>query len=128
MTSRDPKRTQQAKIAAFTRSSREPSGAAMTDKARRTFLDSFYEKTDPALPEAERRRQADAAFRAHMRSIAKRRGTVSRKAGDAAEAIAMIRAAAEEAADLIKAAAMQGIGDAIASAVDAEIAASADAV
>lgn len=38
----------------------------MTEQARRTFRDSFYENTDPALPEAERRRQAEAAYRLHM--------------------------------------------------------------
>lgn len=115
-------RSQQAKIAALTRSSREPSGAAMTERARRKFTDSFYEKTDPALPEAERRRQADAAYRAHMRSIARRPAVMRRKAGDAAEVIATIRAAAAEAADLIKAAAAEAITDALAEAVDNELA------
>lgn len=66
----DTPTTQRARIAALTRSAQEPSGAAMTEKARRTFRDSFYDATDPELPEAERRRQGEAAYRAHMRTIA----------------------------------------------------------
>jgi hypothetical protein len=68
----DTPRTQQAKLAALTRSASEPSGAAMTEKARATFRQSFYDATDPDLPEAERQRQAEAAYRAHMRKIARR--------------------------------------------------------
>lgn len=70
MPSQDLARSQQATIAALTRSSREPSGAAMTDGARSKFLARFYNDTDPALPEAERQRQARAALSAQMRKTA----------------------------------------------------------
>lgn len=59
-------RSQRARIAALTRVAQEPSGTAMTAKARSKFWQSFYDETDEQLPEAERVRQADAARRLHM--------------------------------------------------------------
>jgi hypothetical protein len=55
----------------------------MTEKARTTFRDSFYERTDPELPPEERRRQADAAYRLHMTRLA-RRAAAARSAAAAA--------------------------------------------
>jgi hypothetical protein len=66
MPSEDRERSQRARIAALTRVAQEPSGTAMTEKARSAFWQSFYDRTDPELPEAERVRQADAARRLHM--------------------------------------------------------------
>jgi len=97
MPSGDSARSQQARIAALTRSSREPSGAAMTSKSRKAFVEGFYDRTDPELPEDERRRQQRAALSAHMRAIAQRRrpGTTAARA-DAAD----IRRAVAELAEL----------------------------
>ena len=66
MPSDGKERSQRARIAALSRVAQEPSGTAMTDKARSAFWQSFYDRTDPELPEAERQRQADAARRLHM--------------------------------------------------------------
>lgn len=66
MPSDGKERSQRARIAALTRVAQEPSGTAMTEKARSKFWQSFYDQTDPGLPEAERVRQADAARRLHM--------------------------------------------------------------
>lgn len=66
MPSTATERSQRARIAALARVSQEPSGTAMTETARRTFRDSFYDKTDPELPHEERQRQAQAAYKLHM--------------------------------------------------------------
>lgn len=73
-------RSENARIAALTRSAREPSGTAMTAKARQTFWDSFETGhecarcapvvIDQTLPAAERRRQAAAARTVHYSRIA----------------------------------------------------------
>lgn len=90
-------RSQQARIAALTRSSQE-TGAAMTAAARSAFLDRFYRQTDENLPEEERQRQAQAALRAHMSRIRRgKRRTSTEIAADIAADIAGIRAVAEEA-------------------------------
>ncbi len=67
----DDPRIMVARIAEMAQLTRR-SGRAATEKGRRTFRESFYDATDPDLPENERQRQADAAYRTHMRSIAKR--------------------------------------------------------
>jgi len=92
-------RRENARIAALTRSAKEPSGTAMTAKARQTFWDSFERShecnvcprvdIDQSLPAAERQRQAAAARAAHYSRIARNAriaATVARaaKAPDAA--------------------------------------------
>jgi hypothetical protein len=72
MASANSERSQRARIAALARSAQEPSGTAMTEKARTTFWQRFYDQTDPQLPEAERQRQADAARRLHMTRLSHR--------------------------------------------------------
>jgi hypothetical protein len=72
MTSDAAERSQRARIAALTRVTQEPSGTAMTEKARSKFWQSFYDATDPSLPEAERQRQADAARRLHMTRLSQK--------------------------------------------------------
>jgi hypothetical protein len=123
MASTAAQRSSQATTAALIRSSREPSGAAMTAKARRSFMQSWYDRTDARLPEAERRRQADAAYRAHMRTIARRPHVIAQMTVAAAPAIAEIKAAAEEACSRISAAATLAIHDALADAADAHLSA-----
>jgi hypothetical protein len=81
-------RSQRATIAALARVAQEPSGTAMTDRARRTFRASFYESTDSSLPEAERQRQADAAYKLHMTRLS-HRAARSRKRAQAATAEAI---------------------------------------
>ena len=83
MPSKDTERSQRARIAALARSAQEPSGTAMTEKARSTFRDSFYEATDPELPEPERRRQADAAYRLHMTRLSHRAAKTRQRAAAA---------------------------------------------
>ena len=93
-------RSQRARIAALSRVKQEPSGTAMTDKARRTFRESFFDATDPELPEPERRRQADAAYRLHMTRIS-HRAALARKRR--AEAMREWRAAIPAEAEMIAA-------------------------
>jgi len=93
MPSEDRERSQRARIAALARVAREPSGTAMTDKARSAFRRSFYDQTDPGLPEADRQRQADAAYRLHMTRLSHRAALTRRREAEAARAAA--RAAAE---------------------------------
>lgn len=66
----------------------------MTEASRRAFWDKFYDATDPALPEKERQRQADAARRAHFARMGYRSAMARRRAREAADG------AAEAAADL----------------------------
>jgi hypothetical protein len=92
MPSPDPVRSQHARVAALARIAKEPSGAAMLVKANQAFRDSFYEATDEELPEKERQRQADAAYRLHMSrlalraSAARKRAAAERQAAREAEA------------------------------------------
>lgn len=76
-------RSAHAQVAALARVAQEPSGAAMTAKARRTFWESFYAATDPALPETERRRQAEAARRLHYVRLSQRAVRARRRAAGA---------------------------------------------
>lgn len=93
MPSADSERSQRARIAALARVAKEPSGTAMTDKARGKFWQSFYDATDPSLPEAERQRQAEAARRLHMTRLAQKASLKRRKAATAVSEA--IRAEAE---------------------------------
>jgi hypothetical protein len=58
-------RSQRARLAALTRWSKED-GQAQAEKANAGLRRKFYNETDRSLPEAERQRRADCAFRAHM--------------------------------------------------------------
>jgi hypothetical protein len=64
-------RSQRARIAALTRSSREDP-RSMTQPARDGFHQRFLDIVDPngELPEAERERRAQAALKAHMAQLA----------------------------------------------------------
>lgn len=79
-----------ARMGGLARSASAPSSSAMTEAARSAFRDSFYDKTDPGLPEEERQRQADAARRLHMTRLshlaAKKRQEAARAAQEALEA------------------------------------------
>lgn len=97
MSSDATERSQRARIAALSRVAQEPSGTAMTEKARSTFRQSFYDATDPGLPEAERQRQADAAYRLHMTRIS-HKAALARK--HRAEAMREWRAATAAEAEL----------------------------
>lgn len=97
MPSENTERSQRARIAALARVSREPSGTAMTERARRSFRDSFYVRhecglcgvveIDQDLPAAERQRMGDAAYRLHMTKVSHRAALArARAAGNAAAA------------------------------------------
>lgn len=96
MPSGNSARSQHARIAALSRVAREPSGTAMTEAARRTFRDSFDTghsctmcgtlEIDQALPDAERRRMADAAYRAHMTRLSHSRDVMRDREAKAAAA------------------------------------------
>jgi len=82
MSSDAAERSARATIAALARSANEPNGAAMLEAANATYRKSFYSRhectlcgvveIDPALPEKERVRQGDAAYRAHMLRLSRR--------------------------------------------------------
>ncbi|HEV2244920.1 MAG TPA: hypothetical protein VGR98_28050 [Streptosporangiaceae bacterium] len=90
MTSENADRVQIARMGGLARSARARSSTAMTEAARNAFWQSFYDQTDPALPEAERERQADAARRLYMtrlsRKAAAKRREAARAAAEAVEA------------------------------------------
>ena len=69
----------------------------MTQPARDAFWAGFYERTDPALPERERQRQAEAARKLHMTRLSQRAALARKRAGqavaDAIEAEAAVIAA-----------------------------------
>lgn len=77
-----------------------PSGSAMSEPARDKFLDSFYDKTDPALPAAERERQAKAALKLHMTRLshaaARARSKAARANSEAIHAEAEVIAASAD--------------------------------
>jgi hypothetical protein len=62
-------RSMRARIAAHHRAAMYD-GREMTAKARKAFADSFYDKTDPSLPHAERLRRAEHLRRAHYSRMA----------------------------------------------------------
>lgn len=83
MPSDNTERSRRATIAALARVAREPSGTAMTARARSAFLRSFYEQTDPELPEAERQRQAAAARRLYFTRLSQRAALARQRASTA---------------------------------------------
>lgn len=84
-------RSLRARTAALSRSAVTP-GADISAPARAARMARYYDATDPGLPEAERRRQADAALRRDMTAL-------SLKAARARRAAATAAAAADEVAD-----------------------------
>ena len=87
----DPKdRKQIAQMGGLARSAAAPSGAAVSAPARSAFWAGFYERTDSALPEEERQRQAAAARKLHMtrlsRLAAQKRQQAAQTAAEAAAA------------------------------------------
>jgi hypothetical protein len=58
-------RAQRARLAALTRWSRE-CGTAQGHVVQAGLRAKFYNATDASLPEAERQRRAEVAYRAHM--------------------------------------------------------------
>lgn len=85
-------RSAHARVAALARVAREPSGAAMTATARRAFQESFYAATDAGLPEAERRRMAEAARRAYYQRLSLRAARARRRLREAALDVAAAEA------------------------------------
>jgi hypothetical protein len=81
-----------ARMGGLARSANAPSSSAMTQPAREAFLQRFYNKTSPELPEDERTRQAQAALQLHMTKLsyaaAKKRKEAARVAAEAEEATA----------------------------------------
>lgn len=65
-------RTTIAKIAAYSRWSKERDRSAATSKARRAFDDRFLREVDPdgVLPHIERQKRADAARSAYFAKLA----------------------------------------------------------
>jgi hypothetical protein len=82
-------RSQRARLAALTRWSRED-GKAQGELVQAGLRRKFYNETDPALPEAERQRRAECAYKAHMARLsflaskARTAKAAARKAGEAA--------------------------------------------
>jgi hypothetical protein len=83
MPSGNTERSQRARIAALTRSAQAASGTAMTAKARSAFWNSFYDQTDPKLPEAERQRQAAAARKLYYTRLSHKAAVARRRAASA---------------------------------------------
>jgi hypothetical protein len=79
-------RSLSARIAAHTLHS-QVDGLAITEKARKTFLDSFLDQVDPGkvLPPDERERRAKHLHKAHMARLALKSAQArrARKAGAA---------------------------------------------
>lgn len=83
MPSSQPEHIPPQRIGGLARSAKEPSGAAMLEKANKAFRDSFdvrhecdlcgVVEVDQALPAKERQRQSAAAYRAHMSRISRAR-------------------------------------------------------
>ena len=73
----------------------------MTEAARSKFWQSFYDQTDPELPEAERQRQAEAARKLHMTRLSHRAAQARSRAAaahsDAVRAEAEVIAASGDA-------------------------------
>lgn len=105
MPSQNEDRSAHARIAAFSRSAREPSGEAMTKTARNAYRDSFKVRhecklcgtveVDQDLPAKEIARIAEAAYRAHMTRLSHRREVMRNRAEQAT-------AAAEEADEQLR--------------------------
>lgn len=78
-------RTLRARLAAHTLHSKVDS-TAHTEPARKAFLVSWETKVDPdgVLPEAERKRRANQALKAHMARLGLKSAQARRRGGDAA--------------------------------------------
>jgi hypothetical protein len=74
-------RSQRARIAAFEQKVKHDPKET-TRKARATYRASFYEGIPEDLPQAERDRRADAAFKAHMARLAFLSAKARRKAAE----------------------------------------------
>ena len=73
-------RSQRARIAAYAQKVKhDPKDT--TRKARERFRAKFYEGIPEDLPQAERDRRAEAAFKLHMAQLAFRSSKARRKAG-----------------------------------------------
>lgn len=73
-------RSQRARIAAYSMHAKhDPKETTL--KARETYRARFYEGIPEDLPQAERDRRADAAFKAHMARLAFLSAKARRKAG-----------------------------------------------
>lgn len=88
-------RSLRARKAALTRSAVTP-GADISRPAREARLQRYYDDTDPQLPEAERRRQADAALRRDMTELSLRAAAARKLAADAAAAAGRVVDAARD--------------------------------
>jgi hypothetical protein len=67
-------RSLRARIAAYHRAAHYD-GREVTAKARETFRNSFYEKTDPTLPHRERLRRAEALRKAKSAKARQKRAS-----------------------------------------------------
>lgn len=70
MTLSPEQRSSRAAIGAYASWAKTPDVAARMKPANDARLRKFFDATDPALPDAERERMAEAALKAHMRSLA----------------------------------------------------------
>lgn len=92
MPSPQSERSARAKIAGLSRSAQAPSGASISAPARKAFLQSFYDRTDPDLKPKERERQAEALRKIYFTQLAqrsargRRRAALAQADADAAEA------------------------------------------
>ncbi len=75
-------RSQRARIAAYAQKAKHDPKET-TRKAREAYRASFYDGIPEDLPEAERDRRAEAAFKAHMARLAFLSSKARRKAGGA---------------------------------------------
>jgi hypothetical protein len=87
----DQERSEIARLGGLARSAEAESGSAMTETARRTFRQSFYDATSAELAPPERQRQADAAYTAHMLELSRK----ARKARARKRAARLVTEAAE---------------------------------
>jgi hypothetical protein len=76
-------RSTRARIAALIRWSKE-NPTANAERGQQGLRQKFFRDTDPSLPEVERRRRAEAAYRAHMTRIRFQRSRRAQSGGDAA--------------------------------------------
>lgn len=88
-------RTLRARKAALSRSAVTP-GHEISAPARAARLQKYYDQTDPALPEHERQRQADAALRRDMTELSLRAAAARKLAAGAAAAAERVIDAARD--------------------------------
>jgi hypothetical protein len=73
-------RSTRARIAALARWANEDP-TANAERGQAGLRQKFYDQTDPSLPEAERQRRADCAYREHMARIAFQRSRRAQAGG-----------------------------------------------